>query len=192
MQNELSNKYEHILKEKDFDLLYNTVNNELINKNNSKYTKGLNDYKKEITKLNFKSVNNELKLIEEENYSIFVPLDIIIKDNNFTHSEIEFLKENSKYNNENFINGKSVWELYVELIEKHSFDFLLQKSNIKNIQSIMSKFVFSIFSKSKDIDELRNSAKGEEKYGFFYLSEWKDVYKYESGLNVKNEYAIFL
>ena len=65
---------------------------------------------------------------------------------------------------------------------------------MKNIQGIMSKYIISIFAQSKDVDELKKSAKGEEKYGFLYLSHWfeDNVYNYKSGLNISNANAIFL
>jgi len=198
----LANKYHSILEEKCFDILYDAVIDKKNSRNSSNYFEGLSDYKESVKKLNFSLVNSDFKLIDQNNYSIFIPLEIPIKnsenqtDNNFSESELLFLLQHNKYLRGNtFIDGKEVWSLYCDLITSHKQDdFLLQKANMKNIQGIMSKYIISIFAQSKDVDELKKSAKGEEKYGFLYLSHWfeDNVYNYKSGLNISNANAIFL
>jgi CRISPR-associated endonuclease/helicase Cas3 len=200
LNNELSDKYHSILEDKSFDILYDAVIDKKNNRNASDYFEGLNDYKNAVKKLNFSLVDASFKLIDQENYSIFIPLNIPVQnpengaENNFSELELRFLKQNNKYMmGDAFVDGKKVWELYEELITAHKHDdFLLQKANLKNIQGIMSKFIISIFAHSKDVDELKASAHGEEKYGFLYLSYWDTVYDYKSGLNITNSNAIFL
>jgi CRISPR-associated endonuclease/helicase Cas3 len=200
LNNELSDKYHSILENKSFDILYDAVIDKKNNRNASDYFEGLNDYKEAIRKLNFSLVDDSFKLIDQENYSIFIPLEIPVKnlenemENNFSRSELLFLDRNNKYMlGDDIVSGKRVWELYEQLITDHKHDdFLLQKANLKNIQGIMSKYIISIFAHSKDVEELRTSANGEEKYGFLYLSYWDILYDYKSGLNITNSNAIFL
>lgn len=201
LNNGLSNKYKIILSDKNFDLLYDAVINIKNARNDSPYFEGLNSYKESLRKLDFPSVNEGLKLIDQANYSIFIPLDIPIRNLesdeqvNFTESELFFLERNNKHHmGDDFVSGEKVWELYEELINSYrNEDFLLQKSNLKNIQGIMSKFIISIFAYSKDVDELKRSTKGYEKYGYFYLSHWcEGTYDYESGLDIPHLNYIFL
>ena len=201
LNNEIANKYETILSDKDFDLLYDAVINIKNTRNDSPYFEGLNSYKESIRKLDFPSANENFKLIDQANYSIFIPLDIPIRnpenneENNFTESELLFLEKNNKHcPRDDFVYGQKVWEFYEELITSYkNEDFLLQKSNLRNIQGIMSKFIISIFAYSKDVDELKRSTKGYEKYGYFYLSHWYEgIYDYESGLDIPHLNYIFL
>lgn len=200
LTNELADQYHSILENKNFDLLYDAVIDQKNNRNSSDYFEGLNDYKEAVRKMNFSLVDSAFKLIDQDNYSIFIPLEIPIgnpaseSENNFSKSELTFLAENQKYNlGDSFVKGANVWALYEEFVlSSRSKDFLLQKYNMTNLQGIMSKFIISIFAQSKDIVELRSRACGEEKYGFLYLTFWeKDgVYNYHSGLNISDHEAL--
>lgn len=202
LNNELSDKYHSILENKDFDILYDAVIEKKNNRNTSDYFEGLNDYKEAVKKLNFNLVDSSFKLIDQDNYSIFIPLNLPVQtpenesENNFSESELRFLANNDKYIlGDTIVEGAKVWILFVELITMHKQDdFLIQKANMRNIQGIMSKFIISIFAQSKDIDELKASAKGVEQYGFLYLTYWfeENLFGYESGLNITNSNAIFL
>ena len=191
--------YQRILKEKDFDYLYNIVftkinfwgNSDLTsNQNNNKQLKY---YKAKIEKLQFQSVHWDFKLIDQENISCFIPLaiPIIVEgikngiiDEVFTKNELEFLNQNSIYPNlNNEIEGCEVFDLYIDII-KNKREFIQQKIAEKTLQGIMSKFIFSLFltknMKSKII-EFADVSKSE--FGYQYISHWEEFYDIEYGMD---------
>jgi CRISPR-associated endonuclease/helicase Cas3 len=191
--------YQRILKEKDFDYLYNIVfskinywgNSDLIsNENNNKQLKF---YKNKIEKLQFKSVHWDFKLIDQENISCFIPLAIPINvegvksgidDPVFSKNELDFLSQNGIFPNENnAIEGSDVFDLYMNLIQNKR-EFVAQKIAEKTLQGIMSKFIFSLFSTPKmsvKIVEFTDVPKSE--FGYQYISHWKNFYDVEFGMD---------
>lgn len=191
--------YQRILKEKDFDYLYNTViakidywnKSDLVNREN--HNNQLKFYKTKIEKLQFKSVHWDFKLIEQENITCFIPLAIPIfvegincgtTDSVFSIYEIAFLKKNNIYPNRNYqIEGSDVFNLYIDII-KNKRDFVQQKITEKTLQGIMSKFVFSLFASSKikmQIVCFSNEVKSE--FGYKYIEHWTNLYDIKMGLD---------
>jgi CRISPR-associated endonuclease/helicase Cas3 len=92
--------YQRILKEKDFDFLYNSVfakinywgySEKISNENHSGQLKF---YRSKVEKLQFKSVHWDFKLIDQENISCFIPLNIPIEVEGITQgSKIEFFRK---------------------------------------------------------------------------------------------------
>lgn len=54
---------------------------------------------------------------------------------------------------------------------------------MKQLNSIMSLFVFNVFPNGKDAKQLRTY--GEEKYGYLYLRSYKDIYSLEDGIDTE-------
>jgi CRISPR-associated endonuclease/helicase Cas3 len=194
-----NNDYQRILKDKDFDYLYNSVftkidfwdKSNLVSKAN--HNNQLKFYKSKIEKLQFQSVHCDFKLIDQENISCFVPLEIPIyvegvnssvKDPVFSINEISFLKENGIFPNENYkISGDSVFELYIDII-KNKRDFVQQKITEKTLQGIMSKFIFSLFASQKmKIEIVRFSDIPKSEFGYQYIGHWKEFYCEISGMD---------
>ena len=122
--------------------------------------------------------------------SIFVPVEITITitnstEMNFTKKELDFLKKKSKCNNEYFICGEKVWELFCDIIENRHPDFTTQKAQIVIMQGLVSKFSFSINTYSKTFLNIKENGSGFEQYGFYKLVHNKEVYDYKTGIKNK-------
>jgi len=186
-------EYIKILKEKDFDKLYKLVMNHIKDFNQQEgYTDTLPAYLKSIANLNFDSVNNDFQLISNDiqTTSVFVPIQVPInipnsKELNFTNKELKFLKEKGKYNNEEFVNGENIWELYCEIIENKDPDFTTQKMQKIIMQGLISKFSFSVNTYSKAFKNMEGRGSGEDKYGFYKLNYSDEVYDYKTGIKNK-------
>jgi CRISPR-associated endonuclease/helicase Cas3 len=196
LQQSKQDEYERILVEKSFDKVYNKVIDDRKKHNEGLLGIGLSDFRKKMQDLNYVDVEESFELIKDQNYSVFVQLDIPIfipetEKRNFTESELLFLKENNRLTEEDAcVSGENVWNLYTDIIKSKSDDFVEQKIRMKKIQSILSKFTFSIFAQSKDAKKLIEHGYKDADFGFirlFDLEENEDaIYKYESGLADKN------
>ncbi len=113
----------------------------------------------------------------------------------FSKPELNFLNFFGINPNESEkISGEAVWKLYELLIdrtkqnkkENKGFD-LQEKIDFKKLQSIMSKFTFSLLKFARDYQDLQLF--GEERFGYLYLSGWDDdreegkPYSFQNGLN---------
>lgn len=191
--------YQRILKEKDFDFLYNSVfqkinywglSDKISNENHSGQLKF---YRPKIEKLHFKSVHLDFKLIDQENISCFIPLHIPIevegiaqgsKDTIFLKNELAFLKIHGlKPTHDYCINGAEVFDLYISFIQNKR-EFIQQKIGEKTLQGIMSKFIFSLFASKKiKLEIIKFSDVLKSEFGYQYISHWKDFYDVEFGMD---------
>lgn len=191
--------YQHILKNKDFDFLYNSVfakinywgnSDKISNKNHSGQLKY---YRSKIEKLHFKSAHWDFKLIDEENISCFIPLNIPIevegvvngsKDIIFSKNELAFLKIHGIEPTHDYcINGAEVFNLYISFIQNKR-EFIQQKIGEKTLQGILSKFIFSLFaSKKVEIQIVLFSDEVKSEFGYKYIEFWKDFYDVNFGMD---------
>ncbi|MBI9068446.1 MAG: CRISPR-associated helicase Cas3' [Salinivirgaceae bacterium] len=199
---EVTNKFEpsyieEILTKKDFGKLYDKVFKEIEKLNNSAYKTNLSDYLLNFNNLNFRSINEEFKLIDSENASVFVPVDIAIEcykgERNFSETELTLINRHACFSDESklIISGEKLWDLYVSLIQNNSMDFSVQKHQLLILNGIMSKFVFSVFIRKKDdlkpFLDYNEQNSDYQFYQYFKLlkSEIGDskVYSIQSGIN---------
>lgn len=186
---------EEILTKKDFEKLYERVFEEIDKQNDSAYKTNLYDYLLNFKNLKFQEVQNEFKLIDSENVSVFVPADIDIicykTVNNFSDGELEFIKRNNLLRdlNEKQVSGEKIWYFYVTIIQNKEINFAQKNRELKILNGIMSKFVFSIFMKKTedlkpylDYNETNSDYKS---YQYFKLVELNDIYSLEGGINEK-------
>lgn len=199
--------YQEILRDKNFDKLYDLVFQDINGLNVKKMMINFEDYEKDVKKMNFQSVHEKFKLIDQDNLSVFVPLAVPLevdgstpdtREKVFSDQELYFLKQaNILPNSAHCIEGEEVFGLYSDLINNRRTDFTQQQVSMKTIQGIISKFVFSVFDDKKG--KMRNnliSYADTEKfkshnnenndgllYGFVYLSHYQDVYDETFGLN---------
>ncbi len=185
-----------ILTKKNFDALYKKVFEEIDKLNASGYKTNFNTYKTNFENINFRKINEDFKLIDSQNISVFVPADIDIhcygSENNFSESEIKFIKDNNCLQNEYRVSGEKIWNLYISLIQNKEKRF---SQDIKILNGIMSKFVFSVFLKTADkLKEFCEYNEDFEDFKYFqYLKLRKEeihqsdetdkVYSLESGIN---------
>ncbi len=184
---------EDILSKKDFEKLYKRVFEEIDKDNDSKYKTNLDDYLLNFKNLNFKDIHEDFKLIDSENASIFVPVDIDIlcykKEKNFSESEIMFINQNNCMSglNTKQVSGERVWDLYVSLIQIKEVNFAQKNRELKILNGIMSKFVFSVFMKK--IEDLKphldyNENNSDYKsFQYFKLLKSNNIYSIEGGIN---------
>ncbi len=191
-------EHENILLHKNFEKLYNEVLLRIDKQNaDSNFVNFNNDYLPYVQNLDFKQVNEKFRLIDTNNVSIFVPVNLVIRvegekhtadtpqyEDVFSKNELKFLKKSKLFSDDDTtVSGKNVWLLYRDLIENRRPDFTEQVVSMKTIQGILSKFTFSIFytdALEKTMTQFIDKELGFEKY--WYLSHYKDVYNLESGL----------
>lgn len=153
------------------------------------------DYESAIQKLKFEKVHKDFQLIGQKNLSCFIPLNIPItvesavdgnKEQIFSSSELIFLEDNGVFPNEwDEISGKKVFEIYLQSIH-NKIDFTQQQIKKKVLQSIIAKYVFSIFASphiEKELVHFYDKEKSE--YGYIYVQRWNDIYSIEQGLDAK-------
>lgn len=198
-----SEEYQEILKTKNFSSLYNKVLGFIDESNKPIFKNSIQDYSDYLFHFDYPNVDRGFKIIDQESASIYVPLSLPIQidginstepDYIFTSEELSFLSSINIYSSENEISGEEVWLYYESLIEQkiqekkenRGFD-LQRKIDFKQLQSIMSKYTFSLMQFGKDYSNLLRF--GEEKYGYLYLNNWNEEifderpYSYENGLN---------
>ena len=193
-------EYKRILSEKNFAMLYNLVFSRIDTLNKSTIIRNfVSEFiEKGINRLNFKQVDDDFKIINQQSQSVFVPLELPIKieshitgeqENIFTNEELLFLNNMGVSTQNEFIDGKDVWGLYETFIEKKTSKFdIKEKVNFKILHTILTKFCFSLMSNSNEHRSILDGF-GEIKYGYIYLSYWNEKrmdgipYDYKSGLN---------
>ncbi len=185
--------HKRILEKKDFDYLYDMVMKDIDEWNDADMAVGIGEYELLINHLRFESVHKKFQLIENEALSCFIPLRVpvyiesVITGKNtpvFSKEELLFLGNNGIYMDEDEeIDGEDVFDLYINLIN-NKIDYAQQKINMKILQGIMSKYVFSLF-KSKTIEQQIVLFSDEEKseYGYKYIDRWQEFYNVEFGLD---------
>ena len=153
------------------------------------------DYESCIQNLKFEKVHREFQLIGQKNLSCFIPLNIPItigsevdehREHIFSSAELVFLEDNEVLPNErNEISGEKVFEIYLQSI-RNKIDFTQQQIRIKILQSVMSKYVFSIFASPKIENELVHFYdKEKSEFGYTYIQRFPDIYSIEQGLDAK-------
>lgn len=180
-------KYEEILRNKDFDLIYDIVMKEIKKSDNQKYCMNLNNYKNYLKRLDFTNIDNEFNIINSETVSVFVPLKIPYKHFKEKQKIIDEFGIDIKDGN---VHGKEVWEKYKNILLNGEEGFIQRRINLKKIQSLISDFIFSICQQSRDYKILETF--GEIKYGFLYLENYDQIYSFTDGINarMKNDYNL--
>lgn len=195
---------ENILNTKDFDFLYQKIIDFKNKRNQDQNFVGITEYIHLVENLQFQSIYNEFKLIEQENFSCFIPLSLPISipgemegemEEFFFKSELKFLAVYGIYpDEEGKISGEKIFDLYLKLINS-SNDPFTKKIQLKQMHSLLSKFVFSLFASDKTqkrLIEFMDIEKSE--YGFFYMNRWEEFYSETSGIdehafeNVENQF----
>ena len=172
-------EYKDILENKTFDILYNRVTLKRKNLINDNLNTAC-EYYDYFKKFNFAKINQEFRLIEQENESIFIPL--LINSKYFEGNELSFLRELNIFPDLNGeINGEVVFDTYKKILKNVYSDFTLKQIDVKIISGIMSKYSFSIFKTQKELLSGYFDAGENCNYGYLYLLNWENVYSYYDG-----------
>lgn len=170
-------EYKYILESKDFDFLYNKVLERIINQNKSNYIENIHTLEKYMSALNYKQVSDSLVLINGNTLTVYVPLKL---KTTYFDGYLSILNElNIKY--DEFVDGKEVWKIFENLIINQGEDYVRFKYLMKRLYGVMSFFSFSVYPEGKDFEMLQTY--GEEKFGYFYLESYHNVYSFESGIS---------
>lgn len=188
-----SDEYEKILENKDFDYLYDKVIDFKNKRNIDPNFIGIGEYVSHFKELRFRSSSDKFKLIDQKNISCFIPMSVPImvdaqkkggKEMVFSKGDVQLLHEMGVFpDSENQIGGKAVFDLYIEVIHSKK-SFFDRKIDLKRLQAIMSKFVFSLFA-TKDMEEKITLFADMEKsqYGYYYMERWEEFYNDASGID---------
>lgn len=184
--------HEQILREKDFDRLYKEVFAR-INKDNQKvFTKGIEDYRSLFAQLNFPEIDRGFKLIDAQNATVFVPLDLSLRisgveEGTFSPAEEDWLKAKGLIEPErDIVSGEKIWQQYVGLVENREGGFIQRQIDLKRLQAVMARFCFQLMADSRVYKGLVD--RGEEAYGFLYLAHYAEseinpaIYDYQLGI----------
>lgn len=172
-----SGDYKYILEKKDFDFLYNRVLTKIITRNRSNYFENTHTLKNYMSVLNYKRVNDSLILIDGDTLTVYVPLKLkttYFKEHLSVLDELDICHEE-------FVDGEDIWRTFERLITNHEEDFVRYKAKMQRLHGLMSYFSFSVYPEGKDFNMLQTY--GEEKFGYFYLASYRDIYSLESGIN---------
>lgn len=186
--------YLEILRNKDFNKIYDKIIEGIETWNIKPGAIGFDDYEQHIKKLRFQSVHFDFALIDKEqkNITVFIPLNIPVwvagisgdKDAVFSENEIVFLAKNDIMpDNENKIEGWKVFDLYLRLLDQKG-DITDKKIANRIMQGIMSKFIVQVFGSNnmeRKLVEFTDVEKSDK--GYVYLSGWERIYNENTGIN---------
>lgn len=176
-KNKDNSVYEEILRDKDFDRLYNIIIRDIQKQRSSHFQQNINDLYDDIRCLNFPRVADSIKLIDQKSVNVFVPLAIKAD----LLGDVYSIAISFGLNDKDLVEGYRVWEFYKNRLINQEEDFINNRIQLKQLLTLMSQFSFSIFPKGKDYESLRTF--GYEQYGFLYLENYEPVYSFENGIN---------
>lgn len=181
-----------ILRDKDFDGLYQKVLAQINQNNRKQFTQGIEDYRALFAQLNFPEIDSGFKLIDAKNATVFVPLDLPLtiagtEEGTFSPAEENWLTAKGLIEpGGRTLSGERIWQQYVNLVENREGGFIQRQIDLKRLQAVMSRFCFQLLADSKVYRGLLD--RGEEAHGFLYLAHYAEndvnppIYDYELGI----------
>lgn len=150
-----NDEMKNILLEKEFSLYYENILDVLKrNRNDLSNDSGLDCFfENRVGKLNWFKVKEKMKLIEEDNWSMSVYLAREIDDGQG-----------------NKLDGKKLWQEYVELLKDFSMNYAKKKVKLSEVISKMNCFIYQI---KRNSDLNYNDKVGE----IFYIEEGEKYFK---------------
>jgi CRISPR-associated endonuclease/helicase Cas3 len=176
-------QYRTILEQKNFDILYNLVNDKINKGNKNPYLINLSSYTAYFKSFKLQEISKGFQLIEEANNSVFVPLAIPVEC--FLPEEITFLNTISNTNCKDKISGEHVFESYIKIVTNKQGDFFKQSIQLKKIYGILSKYMFSVFKTQEQVLEEYIDKDIKDRFGILYLSHWEKIYTYAGGIDLE-------
>ncbi|MBI4647796.1 MAG: hypothetical protein HY738_14705, partial [Bacteroidia bacterium] len=112
------------------------------------------------------------------------------------------IEKTNCFANKNQVSGEKIWDLYMSIVQNKNIDLSKKNKDLKILNGIMSKFVFSIYTNK--VNELKEYfVYNEAHHDFKYIQYYKlrsnniendQIYEIKSGLNekiLKNTYEFF-
>ena len=177
-----SDEYQNILTNKDFDSLYKIVLEHIIKKNRSSFVINMQDFYGDVAHLDYPKVNNSFSIINQQNTTVFVPLQI---DSDLLDESFSTILKDLDIECSNTVSGLDVWNAYKEIVFSEDEDFILNRIKLNKIRALMSMFTFSVFPNSKEENTLKTY--GVEEFGYLFLESYSKIYSFENGIDT-NEF----
>jgi len=173
-------KYQDILKNKEFDVYYGEVL-ERIKNDKTKYKSGLmtsHDYFDEaVKKLNYKKIKEEMTLIKSDTFTLYFPFQI---DLSLYKNVKEFDDLDECFKTDGKLDGQKVWNAFIELNEIEGF---AKKEVAKSsIQALMQFFTFNILRFN---DKYVLPHYDEEKGGIYLVNNYTEYITEDGKFNRK-------
>ena len=163
-----TDKYREVLKSKNFTPFYDEVLKRLKN-NDQNIEQGVlgnfEAFEEDVKKLNYKAIQDKMQLIKSENFRLYFPFALDIKDYDF-----EELKDIDEFlNDDGWLDGQKVWEVFQEL---HTIEGYAKKEIQRyRLNSLMQFFTFNIIKYSPKQVLPHYS---EEFGGFYYIANYDE------------------
>lgn len=172
--------YQEILSGKNFDKLYDLVNEKIVKRNNDPNQPNIDKYKSLFKNFQFSEIRKHFQLIESDTETVYVPL--VIESQWFNKDEINFLNEIRPNEFEKEVDGGKVFSIFQNILIDGKKDWTANAIDKKKIYGIMSKFMLSVYPKQALALKSFSDHEIIEQFGIYYLSHYKEVYDYEGGI----------
>lgn len=162
-----------ILVNKNFSCFYDYVLKELNKHADELNDKNFNKFIKEcVNKLNFKEIEERMKLIDERyEYSVFLSR-IIEGEHEVIDGQDEFQPDKVE-----ILDGKVIWNEYIDLLKNNSLDYAEKKVKLSMVTSKLSYFIYKVS---------KNDFSYEDRIGDMYYIEDGDKYFVEGKFDREN------
>lgn len=142
-KNKDNSVYEEILRDKDFDRLYNIIIRDIQKQRSSHFQQNINDLYDDIRCLNFPRVADSIKLIDQPSVTVFVPLAIKAD----LLGDVYSIAISFGLNDEDIVEGERVWEFYKKRLINQEKDFITNRIQLKQASYFDEPILFLYFSK---------------------------------------------
>lgn len=170
--------YQNILTKKDFDFLYKKVLEHIMKKNRSIFTVNIRDLYGDVAHLDYPKINNSFSIINQQNTTVFVPLQI---NSDLLDESFSAILKDLDIEYSDTVSGLDVWNAYKEIVLSEDEDFILSRIKLNKIRALMSLFTFSVFPNSKEENTLKTY--GVEEFGYLFLESYSKIYSFENGID---------
>lgn len=128
-------KYREYLLQKDFNEFYELCFSRIESNKNELNENNIENLENDIKRLDYNAIENKMKLIDEQNYQIYLANSIYDEEN----SEI--------------IDGRDIWNKYKELVQDDTIDYAEKKVKLSKLYEKMSYFIYNMRTKPMHHDE---------------------------------------
>ncbi|WP_123053752.1 CRISPR-associated helicase Cas3' [Clostridium sp. JN-1] len=148
----IQGEIQELLKEKDFEKYYEKVIEKIRIKKQEKNDYGYDAFIKSLNSMNFKAIQEHMKLIDndQKKYTVFISRKI-------------------KMENNEVIYGENVWNEYKEILMDNNIEYAEKKVKLSKINSFLSYFIYKV----KEIPQQYNDLLGN----IYYISDGEKYIK---------------
>lgn len=153
----MNTEYREFLINKDFQKFYNLCFQRLYEKKSKNNEENMKSFDKEVQYLNFKTVNERLKLITQNNYQLFLAYTLEIEEDG--ESVV--------------IDGKELWQKYKKLYKNDEMEYAEKIIKLSKFEQKISYFTYNYIDYSNKYDN--KPKKYEDRMGnLFYVENGEE------------------